>query len=289
MYRRLAELLRLEGAVAVGFAKAGEVDAREWRRFEEWLSAGYCAGMDYMKRHRDLRRDPRLLLPDARFVVSIAFNYRQPNPWKGVATYALGQDYHKVLRKRLKRVVRSMREEAGGNWRICIDSAPVLERYWALKSGIGIRSKLNGNVVVPGYGSMVFLAELLTDLDLGEECLPAVGYPGDETDGDVSNRVCPTGALLSDGCIDARRCINYLTIEHPEELTGEQHKMVGPALFGCDICQLAASSNRGEYREIIPEFRPLAELPEIVSRLGEGRFSEIPSVSPISRKGKILN
>ena len=104
----LAPLLEVEGAVAFGVCKAEEVEADEWERFENWLARGWNAGMAYMERHKELRRDPRLLLEGARSIVSIAFNYRQPNPFPEIATYALGEDYHKALRRRLRRVVSSM-------------------------------------------------------------------------------------------------------------------------------------------------------------------------------------
>lgn len=239
----LARLLEAEGAAAFGVAEATEVDAEEWARFERWLAAGWHAGMDYMERHRDIRRDPRLLLEGARSIISVAFNYRQPNPYPEYACYSLGDDYHKVIRRRLKRVVRELKERYGGDWRICVDTAPILERYWAVKAGVGRRNSLHGNVTVPGVGSMVFLAEILTTLELpltGE--LPATASASGPSP-------CPTGALQEGGVIDARRCINYLTIEHKGEFTAEERALLalpGAAdrVFGCDICQLADPVNR---------------------------------------------
>lgn len=280
---RLRELLAASGAVACGFAEAGPVEESEWQFFERWLEKGYNAGMAYMGNHRELRRDPRLLLPGARTLISTAFNYRQPNPYGKIATYALGEDYHKVLRRKLMAVVLQMKEEFGGAWRICIDSAPVLERYWARKCGIGRRSSYHGNIIVEGVGSMVFLAEIITTLSLaptGE--LP----PVEPAEAREAARSCPTGALMAEGMIDSRRCINYLTIEKRGELTDEEQSLMEKAgrgrLFGCDACQLADPCNRGE-AVIIDEFRPYPNLREIISSLEHGEEKGVPVNSPLRR------
>ena len=273
--QRLRQLLEESGAVAFGSCRATAVDAGEWKLFEDWLSKGYHAEMAYMERYPEIRRDPRLLLPGARTIISIAYNYRQANPFPQIATYALGQDYHKVLRKRLKRVVAEMKTEYGGEWRICIDSAPILERYWAGKCGIGYRSKEHGNIVVPGYGSMVFLAELITTelIDIPASTMPNAPI-------EQSKPACPTGALKAGGIVDSRRCINYLTIEHREELDDEQRKFVGEALFGCDICQRACSYNQPPHPPVLPEFRPLQGLDAFL----RGENPDFPiHLSPINR------
>ena len=282
---RIGELLRRQGADAYGWTKAEPVDTAEWALFERWLNAGYAAGMDYMRNYPDIRRDPRLLLEGAKTVISVAYNYRQPNPIEGLATYALGEDYHKVLRRRLKGVVAAMKEEYGGEWRICIDSAPILERYWAVRAGVGYRSEIHGNVVVPGVGSMVFLAELLTTLEIPERDDPAgVGVDKcDDSERTSGRRVCPNGALLGGGIVDARRCINYLTIEKREELTPEERRLTGKAVFGCDICQRASMENRGEARDVLPEFKPMEGLEAYLK--GEASDFELGK-SPLKR-GKV--
>lgn len=282
---RLFSLLRREGAVACGVARAEPVADTDWNYFEEWLALGRHAGMEYMERWREVRRDPRLLLEGACSIVSMAFNYRQPNSVRGVATYALGEDYHKVLRRRLKRVVREFRDEFGGNWRICIDSAPILERYWARTAGVGRRSGLHGNIVVEGVGSMVFLAELVTTLELSPTAPLSPGTIEAEEYGEKAVKApCPTGALLPGGAIDARKCINYLTIERRGELTCEEHLLTGSDIFGCDRCQLADMANRGAAPEVIPEFRPMAGLREFI----EGNNPSFPlHRSPLAR-GKNL-
>lgn len=240
------------------------------------------AGMEYMERHQELRRDPRLLLPGAKTVVSIAFNYRQPNPFPQIATYALGEDYHRVLRRRLKGAVRKISDEFGGKWRICIDSAPILERYWALKCGIGRRSPVHGNIVVNNAGSMVFLAELLTTLDI---TLPREEEFPDEFM-EISWSGCPGGALGEDGTLDARRCINYLTIEHRSPLTPQEQKIVGGSVFGCDRCQTSCRENTGPLPGVLPEFMPLEGLGDFLA----GAESGFPlSRSPLSRSLKFRN
>ncbi|MCH5213991.1 MAG: DUF1730 domain-containing protein [Muribaculaceae bacterium] len=295
LQERLSRLLEESGAARWGWSEAGEVEADEWLRFEKWLEAGHHAGMEYMACHRDLRRDPRLLLDGAKTVISVAFNYRQANPYKGVATYALGLDYHKVLRQRLKGVVKALKGEFGGEWRICIDSAPILERYWAVRSGVGVRSRGHGNVIVPGVGSMVFLAEILTTLEIGD--LSANMQMGDDVetmqDVEAAQRVCPGGALLPGGMVDSRRCLNYLTIEKVGALEKEERELVERTgtIFGCDLCQRVCSYNmcshnnkgevpgklcaenkgevpgnicahidKGEMPGILPEFMPLEGL-----------------------------
>lgn len=297
------QLLEQTGAVAWGVAPAEMVPADEWARFEDWLARGLHAGMDYMVRYKEIRHDPRLLLEGARSIISLAFNYRQPNPYPEIATYALGRDYHRVLRSRLKKTVSELKKELGGEWRICIDSAPILERYWAERCGIGERSPLHGNIVVPGVGSMVFLAELITTLDLPptsaapQKLIPqkASGRPKSaasqqrsDPKGQQPPHPCPTGALLPGGIIDSRRCLNYLTIEHRGEYTPEEQRLLTlpgakGKLFGCDSCQLGCDYNQTPI-EILPEFAPLPDMPRVIEALRRGDRNSIPSDSPLKRK-----
>lgn len=281
--RSLSLLLERSGAVGAAWTRACPVEEREWRLFEDWLDRGFDADMNYMRNYPEIRKDPRLLLEGGRSIVSIAYNYRQPNPFPGVATYALGEDYHKVLRRRLKKVVATMKQAAGGEWRICIDSAPMLERYWARKSGLGRRSDLHGNICIPGVGSMVFLAELITTLDLGEGRWHK--FPSADSSAFEANipYPCPTGALCPGGTVDARRCINYLTIEHRGELDETQKKMVGDCVFGCDKCQTACPSNGAPWPGVLPEFEPLPGLKEYLE--GQKEALDLRK-SPINRAVK---
>lgn len=271
MRQRVKELLAETGACAIGFAPAAEVEASERERFMQWLDRGWHGGMKYLERNLEVRFDPRLLLDDAKTIVSLAFNYRQHNPRPEIATYALGEDYHRVLRRHLFPVVERLKAEFGGEYRICIDSAPILERYWAQKAGIGYRSNLHGNLIVPGVGSMVFLAEIITTLQMRDIKNQISDARYQITD--IKNQeMCPTGALKPGGLIDARRCINYLTIEHRGEWTAAEKELLEVArgcgrVFGCDICQLACRSNRGESAPVLPEFISNPDLPRRKSPL----------------------
>lgn len=227
------------GAAAVGFASAGPVSEDENRRLRGWLAAGHHAGMAWMERHADLRRDLDNVLPGTRTVISLAFPYaperERPSDLPYLSRYAYGTDYHEAIRSLLTAVL----EQTGilSSCRLCIDSAPVSERFWAIRAGIGYRGD-NGALIVPGIGPEVFLAEILTTIEFEPdspsyaECLHC----------GVCLRACPTGALQADGTIDCRRCISYLTIEHrgpwtdPDALAAMSTPAGRTSLFGCDRC-----------------------------------------------------
>ncbi len=227
------------GAAAVGFASAGPVSEDEDRRLRGWLAAGHHAGMAWMERHADLRRDLDNVLPGTRTVISLAFPYaperERPSDLPYLSRYAYGRDYHEAIRSLLTAVL----EQTGllSSCRICIDSAPVSERFWAIRAGIGYRGD-NGALIVPGIGPEVFLAEILTTIEFEPdspsyaECLHC----------GVCLRACPTGALQADGTIDCRSCISYLTIEHrglwtdPDAIAAMSTPAGRTSLFGCDRC-----------------------------------------------------
>ena len=260
----MKETLRKEilatGAVAVGFAMAEEVDSNVMESYHEWIAGGNHAGMEYLSRHELLKSHPRNVLEDAATVISIAYSYA-PADWRpdwlpAIAAYAYGNDYHEVLRAKLQPLVESFNSRFGGQWRICIDSAPLAERYWAMKAGIG-RKGLNGSVIVDGYGSYIFLVELLTSLRIDSDS------PSEAICASCGEcrRACPTGALLSDSTIECRRCLNYLTIEHhgdwdPEGMAAMQTPAGQHTLFGCDICQRVCPHNRDIPPTPIKEFHP---------------------------------
>lgn len=256
----IREAVMATGAVAVGFAQAEEIDADAAAQYDRWIASGSADRMDYLVRHAALRRHPRNVLENARGVVSIAYSYA-PTEWRSaelpqIACYAYGQDYHDVLRKRLQPVVEQLKARLGGEWRICIDSAPLAERYWAVKSGIGRIGK-NGSVIVDNFGSYIFLVEILTTLPVGSEMRSVKRCEGC----DACVKACPQGALRGDGTMDARRCLNYLTIEHKGEWEGASlESMQTPAgvrtLYGCDICQRVCPHNRDVPSTTIAEFAP---------------------------------
>lgn len=284
------------GAVAVGFAAAGEIETRAAGEYDAWIGEGCHSGMDYLARHALLKRHPRNVLEGVRSVVSIAYSYA-PAVWRAeelpvISCYAYGLDYHDVLRRRLSPVVDNLKERLGGEWRVCIDSAPLAERYWAVKAGIGKRG-LNGSVIVDHFGSYIFLVELLTTLSVASES-PEKGDLWCEGCG-ACVRACPQGALRGDGTLDSRRCLNYLTIEHRGEWEGESREAMQTSaghhtLYGCDICQRVCPHNRDIPPTTITEFSPLPDIltldREALLSMDQASFSRIFRGSPIKR-GKL--
>lgn len=247
------------GFLACGVARAGFLE-EEAPRLEQWLRQGKHGTMGYMERHFDLRLDPTRLVPGARSVISLAYNYFAPPQQQDpdapkLSTYAYGRDYHKVVKKRLKPLIAFIEEQFGAvDLRAFVDSAPVLEKAWAERAGIGWRGK-HTNVIRQGAGSWFFLCEVITDLDL-EPDAPATDHCG------TCRRcidACPTEAITPYG-VDGSRCISHLTIELkgaiPEEFAG---RMAGWA-FGCDICQQVCPWNRFATPHAEPEFTPKAEV-----------------------------
>ena len=259
----LRDALSEAGAIASGFAVASTVDPDEADGFARWTEEGNNAGMEWLTRHADLRRDPRLLLDGARTVVSVAFPFRQQRlrdkSLPQISSYAYVKDYHDVIRKRLRPVCRRFTEMCGSATRICVDSAPVAERYWALRCGIGRRGD-NGAVIIDGYGSFLFLAEILLSAELPPDAPSSAGclHCG------RCASACPGKAIMPGGKIRAQRCLSYLTIEHREPFpeTGESAEALrSPAgcrtLYGCDICQDVCPFNAGAATTgPLPEFLP---------------------------------
>lgn len=250
------------GFLACGVAKAGFLK-EEAPRLEQWLRQGKQGTMGYMERHFDLRLDPTRLVPGARSVISLAYNYHTPPQQTDPAapklsTYAYGRDYHKVLKKRLKPLMTFIEERFGEVvMRAFVDSAPVLEKAWAQRAGVGWVGK-HTNIIRQGAGSWFFLCELITDLEL-EADPPATDHCG------TCRRcidACPTEAITPYG-VDGSRCISYLTIELreaiPQEFTG---RMDGWA-FGCDICQQVCPWNRFATPHSEPHFEPKPELMDL--------------------------
>ena len=224
----IAAAARCCGACAVGFAAAEAVDAATASHLDRWIASGRHATMDYMARNRALRLDPRLLLPGASTVISLAFSYRTSLHSPYIADYALCDDYHIALREALVPLLAALRDRYGATSRLCIDSAPVLERYWAVRAGIGFIG-LNRQLIVPGIGSKVFLCEIITTLPVppDEPCRQSCGGCR------RCIAACPGQALSDDG-IDARRCLSYLTTERIGTLPPDAD--LHGRLVGCDTC-----------------------------------------------------
>ncbi len=246
----LRELCLSSGACACGFARAEALPREAIDRYDRWIASGHHASMDYMERYGELRADPRLLLEGARTIISLAFAYSTPGLPRSplFADYALGDDYHEVLRSRLTAVAEKLEELSPGT-RICVDTAPLRERFWATRAGIGFIG-LNNHLIIPGIGSKVFLAEILWTGEVEpDESLERASCEGCG----ACVKACPHGALDGTGALDAARCLSFLTIEN----RGELPVTLPARIYGCDICQDVCPHNRDTRPlSILKEFEP---------------------------------
>lgn len=235
-----------KGFFRVGIAPVSQLE-KEKRYLEKWLREGYHGTMAFMERYVELRTDPRLLFPEARSVIVFLHDYyqgrevRQPEGSPRIARYAWGKDYHHVLKQKLYELKQEMEEQLRGEvgFRICVDSAPIMEKAWAQRAGLGWIGK-HTNLITPKHGSFFFIAIVLTDLILEYDA----PFPRDYC-GRCQRciEVCPTGALKPFE-LDASRCISYLTIEHRGKIPEEFHQRLKPWVFGCDLCQEVCPWNR---------------------------------------------
>ncbi len=271
-----------------GIARAEFLDD-DARRLERWLQQGMQGTMQYMENYFDLRTDPTKLVPGARSVITLLMNYfpkekQNPNAPK-VSKYAYGRDYHKIIRKKLKHFLKTLREEIGDiQGRGFVDSAPVLERSWAQKSGLGWVGK-NGNLLTRHSGSYFFIATLITDLELEYDDPFAKDYCGSCR---RCIEACPTGAIGEDKKINGSQCISYYTIELKEHLIPEEQKgKFQNWMFGCDVCQEVCPWNRFAKPTEEEGFKPYPEVLNFTTAeweaLTEETFNEIFQGSPIRR------
>ncbi len=263
--QRHTDLIRTEaqrlGFEFVGFARAERLDD-EARRLEEWLGRGSHGKMAYMENHFDLRIDPTKLVPSAKSVICLTFNYYNPDQQTDpdapkISRYAYGEDYHAVVKDRLKNLLSYMQEQIGEvNGRCFVDSAPVLEREWAKRAGIGWNGR-HTLTIHPRRGSFFFLAEIICDLPL------VYDDPIRDHCGTCRRCIdaCPTEAISSEGYfLDASRCISYLTIELREEIPAAFSSKMDNWMFGCDVCQDVCPWNRFSERHSEPAFEPHPDL-----------------------------
>lgn len=278
------------GFSACGFSPAGLL-AAEAERFRSWLEKGHAAEMDYLHRNADLRLDPRKLLPGAKTIVSLLARYSSGNtdssngPLK-ISRYARGRDYHKVLKNRSRELLTWVNENMGpAHGKVFCDSAPVMERSWAVRAGLGWIGR-NGCLLVPGQGSWFFIAELILDLELYEYVQPVEDLCGSCR---RCIEACPTGALLGDGTVDAANCIAYLTIEHRREIPERFLGKMNGWIFGCDICQEACPWNHFGGQTGISDLSPGAGRevldPARILTMEEHEFERIFAGTAIRRTG----
>ncbi|MEZ8102189.1 tRNA epoxyqueuosine(34) reductase QueG [Vibrio bivalvicida] len=251
-YQELTDKIKIWGQ-ELGFQKVGicDVDLSEHEaELQKWLDAGYHGEMDWMARHGMMRARPAELLPGTLRVISVRMNYLPPqaqfaanlsDPTQAyISRYSLGRDYHKLVRNQLKKLGQKIEQEVGNfGYRPFVDSAPILERPLAQKSGLGWTGK-HSLILDKECGSWFFLGELLIDLPL------PVDKPSVEECGKCKACItsCPTQAIVADGIVDARRCISYLTIEFEGVIPEEFRKAMGNRIYGCDDCQLVCPWNR---------------------------------------------
>ena len=283
--------------MSCGIAVAAQLD-EDAVRLEQWLNKGYQGGMAYMERYFDLRIDPRKLVPGAKSVITLLLNYfpseQQQADAPKIAKYAYGTDYHFVIKDKLNELLAFINEKIGAvTGRGFVDSAPVLERSWAVRSGLGWIGK-NGNVLTRQSGSFFFIATLITDLDLIADAPFATDHCGTCT---RCIDACPTQAIVSPTEIDAGKCISYLTIELKDALIpGEFHNKMEGWAFGCDICQDVCPWNRFAKETKEKSFTPIPEILNLSLKewevMSEEMFNKTFKNSPLKRtkwKGMMRN
>jgi len=280
------EAIRL-GFAACGISKADYLNT-EAEHLQNYLDHKYQGKMAYLENHFDKRLDPRLLVENSKSVVSLLFNYytdkKQTDPEAPIVSkYAYGKDYHYVIKEKLNKLfnfIKSLNNDVTG--RIFVDSAPVMERVWAKKSGLGWIGK-NGLLINKKIGSFVFISELIIDIEL-EYDKPVNEYCGTCT---RCIDACPTGAIIADKQIDGSKCISYLTIEMrgdiPEEFKGKFQNRV----FGCDICQDVCPHNAKAEPHNHEDLKPIPSLLEMSKAdwyaMDKPAFNRLFKYSPIKR------
>jgi epoxyqueuosine reductase len=253
-----SEALRL-GFLSCGIAKASFLE-EEAPRLEQWLKKNMHGEMGYMENHFDKRLDPRLLVDGAKSVISLLLNYYpsevQSDDTYQIAKYAFGQDYHHVIKTKLKALQEFITAQIGEvHGRAFVDSAPVLDKAWAAKSGLGWIGK-HSNLLTQKVGSFYFIAELIVDLDL-EYDTPVTDHCGTCT---ACMDACPTQAITEPYVVDGSKCISYFTIELKNEIPNGFQGKFNDWIFGCDICQDVCPWNRFSKPHKEPLFQPHPEL-----------------------------
>jgi epoxyqueuosine reductase len=286
---RVKDEARTQGFARVGVAEAGSLD-EEGRHLDAWLADGRHGEMSWMADTASIRKDPRdpRMLDRARSVVVMVAPYLRRSAYEGpppgrIAKYALGRDYHNVLMKKSRKLARLL-QEAGFAARVAVDSKPVFERAWAERAGVGFVGK-NCCLIVPGIGSHVFLACVVTTAELSPD------EPMNRRCGTCSLCLdaCPTRAFSSARALDARRCISYLTIEKRGPIPLEHRRELGPWLFGCDECQDVCPYNRSssETAEALDAFEPGARWSELdaarLLEMGDEELRDWAEGSPVKR------
>lgn len=274
------------GFLSCGIAKAGFLEA-EAPRLERWLKNGFQGEMHYMENHFDKRLDPTLLVDGAKSVISLLLNYypestQNPESYQ-ISKYAYGQDYHFVIKDKLKELLHFIQNEIGEvNGRAFVDSAPVLDKAWAAKSGLGWIGK-NANLITQKTGSFYFIAELIVDLELDYDT-PTTDHCGTCT---ACIDACPTQAIVAPYVVDGSKCISYFTIELKDQLPPEMKGAWNDWMFGCDVCQDVCPWNRFAKPHQEPAFNPHPDLLQLTKKdweeITEDTFRKVFKNSAVKR------
>lgn len=268
----------------IGVAKVTTTPDEVMRHYREWIDDGCHGEMAYMARYEEVRQDPSLLLDNAQSIIVVVANYHTTVKYEENvpqwASYALGDDYHEVMRHKLSLLASFIQQTWGGETRVCVDTAPIFERYWAQQAGVGFIGR-NKMLIVPGVGSFVFIGIVLSTVDFtpDEPCtLNCMGC-------NACIRHCPGKALSLSGTLDARRCHSYLTIEHRGELS--QNVDLDDKIYGCDVCQNVCPHNHIAPTTNITRFQPRKEILSLshsdITAMTQEQFSRIFSHSAIKR------
>ncbi|MBI3141771.1 MAG: tRNA epoxyqueuosine(34) reductase QueG [Bacteroidetes bacterium] len=283
---RVKEMALLAGFDACGISSA-EYLHREAPRLDQWLAQGMHGEMGYMAQNKDKRLDPRLLLEGCKSVISLLLNYAphqvQAKDLPRISRYAYGRDYHKVLKKKCKTLMASIELEFGKvQARSFVDSAPVMDKVWAAKAGLGWMGK-HSNLINRNLGSYFFIAEILSDLELKPDA-PMSDYCGSCT---KCLDACPTQAIVAPYVVDGSRCISYFTIEHKGEIPEKHRGTYQDWIFGCDICQEVCPWNRFSKPHGTPDFdyreEAMGQTAEGWMSMDDGVFDHLFEGSPVKR------
>jgi len=286
--RLVKDLAKAEGFDACGISKAGFLE-EEATGLERWLKQGYHGEMSWMEDHFDMRLDPRKLVPGAKSVISVTLNYFPEEEWNReegprISKYTYGRDYHKVVRGKLKRMLLGMQEQIGAiQGRGFVDSAPVMDRAWARKSGLGWIGK-HSLLLTKGSGSFFFIGALIVDVEL-EADGPTTDHCGSCT---ACIDACPTQAIVAPTVIDSNKCISYLTIEYKKELPTEYQQKMEDWVYGCDTCQDVCPWNRFSSPHQTADFQPRSYIGkswEEWEEVTHSLWDEITKGSAIRRTG----
>jgi epoxyqueuosine reductase len=289
--QKLSEMIKSEtkqlGFDACGIAKAEYLE-EEARHLKHWLDSKMHGDMKYMENYFYKRVDPTNLVKDAKSVIVVLLNYYTDKSQKDknapvISRYAYGKDYHLVIKEKLYQLLKFINSKTDNiKGRVFVDSAPVLERAWAVKAGLGWTGK-NSNLISPVHGSFVFIGILIIDSELHydnqinkscETCTRCI-------------TACPTSAIISPKVINARKCISYLTIEYKGSIPEKFKKKFNNQIYGCDICQDICPYNGNTENHKVPEFEPLPELLEMIKQdwydLSENNYNTIFKNSIVKR------